>query len=245
MSFSAGPEAYDRFMGRYSTPLAPRFADFADVGEPRRVLDLDGEQRLHDVAETRLAKQPLEVALARAREVRLVRHPRVELSRGVPEARERARAGRVIPDARRDDAAPTGDAPHLRDPLRGIGHEVDDELRQRRAECAVVERQALGLRAPDVDARVALPRGLDEPGRRVDGCDRVRAEPPHELARQGSGAAADIEHTLRLSDGGEVGEPRRQRRRVPAHEPVVRLRAGGEAHALRKPGCAPFVKRLK
>jgi SAM-dependent methyltransferase len=40
MSFSAGPEAYDRFMGRYSTPLAPRFADFTDVGEPRRVLDV-------------------------------------------------------------------------------------------------------------------------------------------------------------------------------------------------------------
>jgi SAM-dependent methyltransferase len=40
VSFSAGAEAYDRFMGRYSTPLAPRFADFADVGEPRRVLDV-------------------------------------------------------------------------------------------------------------------------------------------------------------------------------------------------------------
>ena len=40
MSFAAGPDAYDRFMGRYSTPLAPRFADFADAGEPRRVLDV-------------------------------------------------------------------------------------------------------------------------------------------------------------------------------------------------------------
>jgi SAM-dependent methyltransferase len=40
MSFSAGPEAYDRFMGRYSTPLAPRFADFASIGEAQRVLDV-------------------------------------------------------------------------------------------------------------------------------------------------------------------------------------------------------------
>jgi SAM-dependent methyltransferase len=40
MSFSAGPEAYDRFMGRYSTPLAPRFADFASVCEAQRVLDV-------------------------------------------------------------------------------------------------------------------------------------------------------------------------------------------------------------
>ena len=40
MSFSAGPEAYDRFMGRYSTPLAPRFADFASIGEAQRELDV-------------------------------------------------------------------------------------------------------------------------------------------------------------------------------------------------------------
>jgi SAM-dependent methyltransferase len=40
MSFSAGPEAYDRFMGRYSTPLAPRFADFAAIGKAQRVLDV-------------------------------------------------------------------------------------------------------------------------------------------------------------------------------------------------------------
>ena len=40
MSFSAGPEAYDRFMGRYSTPLAPRFADFASIGQAQRLLDV-------------------------------------------------------------------------------------------------------------------------------------------------------------------------------------------------------------
>jgi len=40
MSFTAGPEAYDRFMGRYSTPLAPRFADFASIGQAQRVLDV-------------------------------------------------------------------------------------------------------------------------------------------------------------------------------------------------------------
>ena len=31
MSFAVGPDAYDRFMGRYSVPLAPKLADFADV----------------------------------------------------------------------------------------------------------------------------------------------------------------------------------------------------------------------
>ena len=31
MSFVVGADLYDRFMGRYSVPLAPLFADFASV----------------------------------------------------------------------------------------------------------------------------------------------------------------------------------------------------------------------
>ena len=34
MSFAVAPDAYDRFMGRYSGPLAPEFADFAGVEKP-------------------------------------------------------------------------------------------------------------------------------------------------------------------------------------------------------------------
>jgi SAM-dependent methyltransferase len=40
VSFAVGADAYDRFMGRYSSPLAPRFADFADVDASQRVLDV-------------------------------------------------------------------------------------------------------------------------------------------------------------------------------------------------------------
>ena len=40
MSFSAGPDKYDRFMGRYSAPLAPQFAEFAGVTSGQRVLDV-------------------------------------------------------------------------------------------------------------------------------------------------------------------------------------------------------------
>jgi SAM-dependent methyltransferase len=40
MTFSVGAEAYDRFMGRYSRPLAQRFADFAGVARGQRVLDV-------------------------------------------------------------------------------------------------------------------------------------------------------------------------------------------------------------
>ena len=40
MSFNVGADAYDRFMGRYSVPLAPLFADFATVGDAQRVVDV-------------------------------------------------------------------------------------------------------------------------------------------------------------------------------------------------------------
>src|SRR5262245_19608257 len=40
MSFAVAAEAYDRFMGRYSSPLAPLFANFAGVGAEQTVLDV-------------------------------------------------------------------------------------------------------------------------------------------------------------------------------------------------------------
>ncbi len=40
VSFDVAAEAYDRFMGRYSIPLAPQVADFAGVRDGQRVLDV-------------------------------------------------------------------------------------------------------------------------------------------------------------------------------------------------------------
>ena len=40
MSFDVAGEAYDRFMGRYSRPLAARFADWLGVSSGQRVLDV-------------------------------------------------------------------------------------------------------------------------------------------------------------------------------------------------------------
>jgi SAM-dependent methyltransferase len=40
MSFAVAAEAYDSFMGRYSSPLAPLFVDFAHVAPQHRVLDV-------------------------------------------------------------------------------------------------------------------------------------------------------------------------------------------------------------
>ena len=40
MSFAVAAEAYDRFMGRYSMPLAPLFANFSGVSAGQRVLEV-------------------------------------------------------------------------------------------------------------------------------------------------------------------------------------------------------------
>jgi SAM-dependent methyltransferase len=40
VSFAVAADAYDRFMGRYSEPLAPPFADFAEISPGQQVLDV-------------------------------------------------------------------------------------------------------------------------------------------------------------------------------------------------------------
>jgi len=84
VSFAVAAEAYDRFMGRYSTPLAPRFLDFAKV-DSGPVLDVGcGPGALTAVlverfgADAVAAADPSEPFVAAARE----RHPgvRVELA---------------------------------------------------------------------------------------------------------------------------------------------------------------------
>ena len=40
MSFDVSADAYTRFMGRYSEPLAARFADLAGVRSGQRALDV-------------------------------------------------------------------------------------------------------------------------------------------------------------------------------------------------------------
>ena len=40
MSFAVAADAYDKFMGRYSVPLAPLFADFAGVSSGQNVIDV-------------------------------------------------------------------------------------------------------------------------------------------------------------------------------------------------------------
>jgi SAM-dependent methyltransferase len=84
VSFVVGADEYDRFMGRYSMPLAPQFADLAAVDADQRVLDVGcGPGSLTAELARRLgpgavsAVDPSEPFVAAARE----RHPGVSVKR--------------------------------------------------------------------------------------------------------------------------------------------------------------------
>lgn len=87
-NFAVGPDAYDRFMGRYSKPLAPQLADFAGVEAGQSVLDvgcgpgaLTGElvRRLGPAAVS--AVDPTESFVTAAQE----RYPMVDVRRAAAE----------------------------------------------------------------------------------------------------------------------------------------------------------------
>src|SRR5262249_43083726 len=103
----------------------------------RLMRDAHREERLLDVAQSRGAEQPLQVALVRADEPPLVVDVRLGPAGGPPEDAQRPFTAAVIPDAACDNASRTRYAPHLRDAGGRVRHEVDDELRYRRVEPAV------------------------------------------------------------------------------------------------------------
>jgi ubiquinone/menaquinone biosynthesis C-methylase UbiE len=88
VSFNVAAESYDRFMGRYSTLLAPRFADLASVASGQRVVDVGcGPGALTAELVRRLgpaavcAVDPSEPFVAAAQE----RHPEVTVRRASAE----------------------------------------------------------------------------------------------------------------------------------------------------------------
>src|SRR5438128_2448170 len=88
MGFAVGADAYDRFMGRYSVPLAPELADFAGIASGQRVLDVGcGTGALTAELVRRVgpaavsAVDPSESFVVAARE----RHPRVDVLRAAAE----------------------------------------------------------------------------------------------------------------------------------------------------------------
>ncbi len=97
----------------------------------------------------------------------------------VPDAGGDNAARRIYPlhcyrdaiDARLDSRRDAGDACHLAQTCHRIGHEVDDELRQRGVEAVVREGQRVGGGALHVDGGQALTCCCDEGLGRIHGRD--------------------------------------------------------------------------
>lgn len=88
MTFNVAADAYDRFMGRYSVPLAPRFAALAELAAGQRVLDVGcgpgalTAELIRQVGPANVAAvDPSEPFVAAARE----RHPDVSVQRASAE----------------------------------------------------------------------------------------------------------------------------------------------------------------
>jgi hypothetical protein len=193
-----------------------------------RVLDVEHERDLLHVDEVDTRQELRELSLARTCPPSLPLGAGIQLPHHAPERRERRAAAGHVPDGRGDDAAGSGDARHLRDAAHRIVHEVHDQLRERRVEASVLERELLRRRLADVDAPIALANRVDELRRGIDGGD-VRTT-PHELRDQRTRPATHIEHALPLLDAGEVGQLRTELHRVPAHEAVVGVCCDVEGH---------------
>ena len=116
MSFAVAAEDYDRFMGRYSTRLAPVFADFAGVVSGERVLDvgcgpgaLTAELVRRVGADKVTAADPSESFVLAARE----RHPGVTVVAAPAEALP-------VEDDSFDQALAQLVVPFMSDPVGGI-----------------------------------------------------------------------------------------------------------------------------
>jgi SAM-dependent methyltransferase len=116
VSFVVAADAYDRFMGRYSTRLAPQLADLAGVQRGQRALDvgcgpgaLTGELVARLGAETVAAVDPSEPFVIAARE----RYPGVDIQRAAAEELP-------FPDAEFDVALAQLVVHFMADPIVGL-----------------------------------------------------------------------------------------------------------------------------
>src|SRR5579875_2242963 len=147
MSFTSGADQYDRFMGRYSVPLTPKFLDFAQLEDHAEVLDVGcgpGAVSAVDPSETFVAAVRTRlpgVAVARAQAEalpfddrsfdgalsQLVVHFMSDPVAGLREMRRVTRRGGVVAACVWDHAGGHGPLAVFWQAARTLNGDVDDE----------------------------------------------------------------------------------------------------------------------
>ena len=150
-----------------------------------RRFDLEGAAR--HVVEARRLEELGDLAVLSEARGRSLRRRRLDRSRRFPERAQQLHSLGEVPDAGGGLAAGAEHAAHLARRRLGIGHEVEDELRERRIEPAVRERQRLRAAGLYVGTWIAPAALLDEGVGGVDRGDGLGAEPAYELFRQRPG----------------------------------------------------------
>ncbi len=141
---------------------------------------------------------------------RLVLDVWIELVRCLPKETEWPPSASMVPNAGCHDSLRARHTRHLAEPSDGIGHEVDDKLRQ----CSIeqtLERQFLCCSALHPHRGIANANRLNKALRGIDGPNSVRPQASEQLGHQRPGTAAHVDHALSRRDAGELSKPGRQR----------------------------------
>ena len=229
--FNVAADAYDRFMGRYSTLLSPQMADLAGVAPGQRVLDVGcGPGALTAVLVDRVgadhvtAVDPSEPFVAAAP----ARFPGVDVRAAL--RRGAALRGRRV--RRRDRAArrPLHDGPRR----RAARDAARDPTRRRRRRVRLGPRRRPRARSAcsgrpraELDPAAADESDLRRRARAATSVELFEAAGPHATSRQSESSRRPRAPELR----GVVGAVHRRRR-------AGRRRTSGGSIRLRATGCA-------
>ena len=187
-----------------------------------------------DLPQTGLLPEPDQAVLLRQRvgkqAITGLSGLRIDRRRRIPEQALKNETAAKVPDCRGDHPAGARDAAHLQHRPRGVGHEVERQLRDRPGKPTGGERQVQRIRLLELDAGAALSPSREGEVRRRDVHRRYASvgEAAPQLERDAARAAADVEHRAVARQFGEVDQSLREPASPATKEALVRGAVVGE-----------------